>query len=207
MAASGADERRPGRPPLTGGPRPATKVPDTALGRTPGGLARRPRRAAAAGGARAASPVDDRALVESLGRYVPGGSSSEPPPAASGSAGGSPDDAAPHDGAPEPAAAPDEGLTHRVPGAQLPQAGLVPLRGPGGGDLVPPPPIGEYPRTTDGVPPPVGGARRANHVRQLLASFTAGVERGLAEARSQPAHAPVTGPGSANGNGHAARPG
>jgi hypothetical protein len=73
--------------------------------------------------------------------------------------------------------APPDALTRRVPGAQLPHATVVPLRGG-------PPPGTPRPRlSVDPRPTPARGASKATDVQALLSSFTAGVQRGLDEAR------------------------
>ena len=140
---------------------------------TPGGLARR---APGPGVTSAAAPVDDN-LLAALGRYtsprpVPGAPGQQPggglaPPAASAPA-------------PSPLTPPDA-LTRRVKGAQLPQSAMISLRG---GRVEPPP--------RPALDPLSPGASKATDVQALLSSFTAGVRRGLDEARQRAAHA--TGP-------------
>ncbi len=150
---------------------------------TPGGLARR------APGPRvtsAAAPVDDN-LLAALGRYTsprpapgapdqqPGGGLAPPTPSAP-----APSPQAPAGPAPSPLTPPDA-LTRRVRGAQLPQAAMISLRG---GRVAPPP--------RPALDPLSPGASKATDVQALLSSFTAGVRRGLDEARQRAAHA--TGP-------------
>ena len=58
------------------------------------------------------------------------------------------------------------------------------------------------PSRNDPRPTPSGGASRATDVQTLLSSFTAGVQRGLDEARQRSARPTVdAGPTGANGNG------
>jgi hypothetical protein len=132
-----------------------------------------PRRTPAAHDASAPGRVDDRAVLAALGRYAP-------------------EAAAPHQGTPDPRAsplAPPDALTRRVKGAQLPPSAVVSLRG---GRVDPPP------RRAD-VPTP--GASKATDVQSLLTSFTAGVQRGLEDARRRASGrtsgpVPVVGPGT-----------
>ena len=65
-----------------------------------------------------------------------------------------------------------------MPGAQLPQAHVVSLRG------------GRR-RGSTPAPRPAGGASKATDVQTLLSSFTAGVQRGLEEARLRAERATV----------------
>jgi signal transduction histidine kinase len=98
--------------------------------------------------------IDDATLLATLGRYGP------TPADATAHGSTSPIDASP----PYPPPA----LTRRVKGAQLPDASIMPLRGG--------PPLPRQPR-------PNMQSSRANDVQALLAGFTAGVQRGLDEAR------------------------
>jgi hypothetical protein len=70
---------------------------------------------------------------------------------------------------------PPDALTRRVRGAQLPQASVVSLRG------------GRVDRRAPAarLPP---GASKATDVQTLLTNFTAGVQRGLEEARQRDPH-------------------
>ncbi len=72
-----------------------------------------------------------------------------------------------------------------MPGAQLPHADVVSLRR--GGPAPPPPPR----PAVDPRPTPAGGASKATDVQTLLSSFTAGVQRGLEEARLRAERSPV----------------
>jgi hypothetical protein len=90
---------------------------------------------------------------------------------------------------------PPEELARRVRGAQLPQTGVVPLRNGGGADGGPAPVPPRPPDRPPARPAPTPGVDRASAVQALLTNFTAGVQRGLAEARRQPVY-----PGS-NGTG------
>ena len=184
----------PGEPPLTGGPR-TTRVPDTGLGRTPGGLARRTPLPA---DRPSPAPTDDHALLQALGRYAPSTPPTRPPGPAPATRSAPTDPAGvpplpsrrpagPPPAAPSPTrpplggtrggsggSGPDDGLARRVPGAQLPQAGVVPLRRTDSGatPAVPAP----APSRNDPRPTPAGGASRATDVQTLLSSFTAGVQ-------------------------------
>jgi hypothetical protein len=91
---------------------------------------------------------------------------------------------------------PPEELARRVRGAQLPQTGVVPLRNGGGADGGPAPVSPRPPDRPPARPASTPGLDRASAVQALLTNFTAGVQRGLAEARRQPVY-----PGS-NGTGH-----
>jgi hypothetical protein len=175
-------------------------VPDAGLGRTPGGLVRRARQTPAASDPPGPAPVDDQTLVEALGRYVPRG-----PTPPSPAAGGPP----PGAGAPDGPGAPG-GLTRRVPGAQLPEDQVVPLRGgglgpTGGSRSAPRSPVGRS--GGRGALDRLSAAseqRRAHDVQTLLSDFTAGVQRGLADARRQLPPSSAVGHPAPNGNGHTA---
>ena len=155
-----------GREPLPSGPPQAAIWP-----RSLAPTARTGNGQPAAGG-RAGRPRDEDVLA-ALGRYGP-----EPqPPPGNGGLGGP---GAPSPGQPEP-------LTRRVPGAQIPETGVVRLRGDGlvGATNAP---AGPAPR-----PSPAAHSAAAD-VQSLLTSFTAGVRRGLEEANA-----------SGNGHGHGDR--
>jgi hypothetical protein len=77
-----------------------------------------------------------------------------------------------------PPVTPSDALTRRVRGAQLPQTSVVSLHGRG-----PRPRTGIGPSPTARAPL-TPGPSRATDVRTLLTSFTAGVQRGLADARN-----------------------
>jgi signal transduction histidine kinase len=153
----------PSGPRIVGGPRPTASEVTGQLPRTAGGLARRaptsPRPPLAA--------VDDQTLLQALRRYAPRSSTGPPAP---------PDATTPSlaDGGASPLTPPDA-LVRRVPGAQLPQAEVISLRGRG--------PAGASHPGIDPRPTPAGGASKATDVQTLLSSFTAGVQRGLQEAR------------------------
>ncbi len=102
--------------------------------------------------------VDDQTLLSALGRYAP----QRPAPVHSDQQG-------------SPLTPPDA-LTRRVRGAQLPQAAVVSLRG---GRVEAPP------QRAVGAATP--SASKATDVQSLLSSFTAGVQRGLEEARQRAA--------------------
>ncbi|MDD9369949.1 MAG: hypothetical protein PV358_07545, partial [Acidimicrobiales bacterium] len=81
---------------------------------------------------------------------------------------------------------PPDALTQRARGAQLPRTSVISLHGRRGGDR---------PATTaadpsappsgpSGHPPLTPGASKATDVQTLLANFTAGVQRGLFDARA-----------------------
>ena len=80
---------------------------------------------------------------------------------------------------------PPDALARRVPGAQLPHAQVISLRGGGPAPAPAPRPA------VDPRPTPPGGASKATDVQTLLSSFTAGVQRGLEEARLRAERAPV----------------
>ncbi|HEX5366981.1 MAG TPA: hypothetical protein VFW63_10025, partial [Acidimicrobiales bacterium] len=154
----------PGTDPAGGGDRPATgpaPEPAVAVAATMapgiGGVPPLPARVRPDGPPRTAGP----------GRLGAGTGGVEP-------VGVEPGDAGPAR-APMPAGA--GVLARRVPGAQLPQAGLVPLRR-GGGE-----PSGPLPVPAGGQPGPAvatsTAADRASEVYALLSDFTAGVQRGL----------------------------
>ena len=158
-------------PRIVGGPRPTASEVTGELPRTPGGLARRTPASQRPPGGR----VDDQTLLQALGRYAPTGRAGAPaPPAAptppSVERGASP-------------LTPPDALARRVPGAQLPHAHVISLRG---GSTAPAPRPAFDPRPT-----PAGGASRATDVQTLLSSFTAGVQRGLEEARLRAERATV----------------
>jgi hypothetical protein len=90
-------------------------------------------------------------------------------------------------GRPGPGRRAPQPLTRRVPGAQMPETGVVRLRGDGlvGATNAP---VGPAPRPT-----PAAHSAAAD-VQSLLTSFTAGVRRGLEEANA-----------TGNGRGHARR--
>jgi hypothetical protein len=114
--------------------------------------------------------IDDPGLLAALERYGPGRSG---PPSTGGPRTGGPGRPG---GGPEP-------LTRRVRGAQLPRTTLTPLRGsPGGPGAASPPPV-TAPTPPVGWSAPWAAPRPAADVQDLLARFTAGVQRGLDEAR------------------------
>ncbi len=80
---------------------------------------------------------------------------------------------------------PPDALARRVPGAQLPHAQVISLRGGGPAPAPAPRPA------VDPRPTPAGGASKATDVQTLLSSFTSGVQRGLEEARLRAEQAPV----------------
>jgi hypothetical protein len=170
---------------------------------TASGLSRRipgPR----AGSARAAT--GDQAVVAALGRYAPPAPGpavppvpdpgapapfSHPAPAATPPAPVAPAMVPPAPAVPETSPlTPPDALTRRVKGAQLPETSVVSLRD----DHTEPPHFRALARA---VPSPVPS--RATDVQRLLTSFTAGVQRGLEDARQQATHrtsgpVPVVGP-------------
>jgi signal transduction histidine kinase len=153
-----------GRDPVPSGPPPAAIWPRSLAPNARTG------NAVPTSGQAGARPRDED-LLAALGRYAPG---AEPGGAANGGPGG-PGGASP--GQPEP-------LTRRVPGAQMPETGVVRLRGDGlvGATNAP---VGPAPRPT-----PAAHSAAAD-VQSLLTSFTAGVRRGLEEANA-----------TGNGRGH-----
>jgi hypothetical protein len=142
----------------------------------------------------------DQAVLDALARYAPPGSGAGTGPAPSyapPAPGPSPLSAttgpvapvppAPSDAASSPLTPPDA-LTRRVKGAQLPQTAVVSLHR----DRRHTPPAGyEAPAYAPPAPPaparaattPAPGSSRATDVQSLLTSFTAGVQRGLDDAR------------------------
>jgi signal transduction histidine kinase len=157
----------PGIPTAGGGPVPTGAPPASIWPRSLAPTARTGNGVPTSGQA-GARPRDEDVLA-ALGRYGP---RPQPAPAANGGD-GHPGGASP--GRPEP-------LTRRVPGAQMPETGVVRLRGDGlvGATNAP---VGPAPRPT-----PAAHSAAAD-VQSLLTSFTAGVRRGLDEA-------------NATGNGH-----
>jgi signal transduction histidine kinase len=99
--------------------------------------------------------IDDPTLLRAIERFGPSWS---PPP---------------------PAGAAREALTRRVKGAQLPRSAMTPLRG----ERIPPRVAPSTPVTAYRPAPSPLGPRPATDVQALLASFTAGVQRGLHDAR------------------------
>ena len=176
------DPRGPGLPrrPIPMGPAGPAGVP---TGTPPAGLWPRPGAGGPGRGASRPAPPrpDDSALIRSLGRYGP------PPAAAQGPASAPP--------------APGR-LTQRVRGAQLPNAGLTPLhaedRLPGGAPGVPGAP--GAPGRPAGLRPTPAAHASAADVQSLLTSFSAGVQKGLAETR-RPGGPPPSGPPPSNGAG------
>ncbi|MBN2623001.1 MAG: hypothetical protein JXA83_06530, partial [Acidimicrobiales bacterium] len=191
-----APDRNPGAPfPPGGDPRhtaPGRPVPEPPAppASTRSGLARRtpvPRVLSAP------PPAEDAALLSALGRYAPGarsGPARPVAPSAPGPSGDRPREAPPlpHRADPAPPGpsdspfTPPDALTRRVKGAQLPRSTVVSLHGEGR--------QGSGHRTARGRAPEPS---RAADVQSLLSSFTAGVQRGLDEAR-QRAAATGTGP-------------
>jgi signal transduction histidine kinase len=157
-------------------------IPDDAAppaSTTAGGLARRRPGGEAAAPTTGPRPAIDQALIDTWERrHQPRGGRdparrpAEPPPM------------------PAPTnrrrVMPPEELARRVRGAQLPQTGVVPLRSDGGAERGSAP---TPPRPSDRSPAPPAsrpGLARAHAVQALLTDFTAGVQRGLAEARREP---------------------
>jgi signal transduction histidine kinase len=156
-----ATEPTPARPLI----RPFDRVPE-AQARPTGRPAEPPARPrpAAAGPPRGARPVGDdllAALARHGPRVVPQSPGLDPvPPPVPVADGQSP-------------LAPPDALTRRIRGAQLPRTAVVSLRG----DPPPAPTRAASPGAFDPVP------ARAAEMRALLTSFSAGVQRGLEEAR------------------------
>jgi translation initiation factor IF-2 len=132
--------------------RPIPMGPAAPTGAPPPGLWPRSGAGRLGGGPTRPAPPrpDDRSLLDALGRYAPPGGAPDPGPA-------------------RPPATP---LTQRVRGAQLPQTGVVPLRGDGGG-----------PAGAGASRPSAAAHASAADVQSLLTNFSAGVQRGLAESR------------------------
>jgi signal transduction histidine kinase len=172
-------------PRAAGGPRPgpgAAAHASERVDQTASGLAKRTPRS----GADAPSPPapSDQALLSALGRHVRRGGDPRgvaptssprhfaPPSPAYQSPPGAPP---PSPGA-SPFSAPDS-LSRRVKGAQLPPTGLVPLRGRRDESK-----RRSTPAAASGAP-----SSSAMDVHSLLTSFSAGVQRGLDEARQRSA--------------------
>jgi signal transduction histidine kinase len=196
-------DRRTGPVPVTDpAPPPAGAAPPPAPApTTASGLARR---SPLARSAPAPAPAHDDAVVAALGRYARPSAPSSPQaptppvpaptsaraPLASRSA--PPDVPTPSFGAPaESPMAPQDALTRRVRGAQLPQTTVTTLRR--GSDH---PPASRARRTP--TQPPSDAA----DVQSLIASFTAGVQRGLDEARGRAADQSPGGDRSSGPIGH-----
>jgi signal transduction histidine kinase len=186
-----ARERGPAGP--NGAPAPGADAPVTASGLS--------RRTPAARSRTVPAAADDQAVLDALARYAPPGSGAGTGPAASYAPTGptpsplssttgptAPVPPAPTDAASSPLTPPDA-LTRRVKGAQLPQTAVVSLHR----DRRHTPPAGyEAPAYAPPAPPaparaatttPAPGSSRATDVQSLLTSFTAGVQRGLDDAR------------------------
>jgi signal transduction histidine kinase len=161
--APSAPAARQGVGPL--GPFGPPRVSSSPDGMTAGGLARR---RSTGSHRRVPTVIDDPDLLARLERYGPGPGTGGPGPAA------------PPAGGPAP-------LTRRVRGAQLPRTTLTPLRGaPGVAGAEPPAPAPApitSPTPAVGWSAPWAAPRPAADVQDLLARFSAGVQRGLDEAR------------------------
>jgi hypothetical protein len=161
----------PSGPRIVGGPRPTASEVTGELPRTPGGLARR----TPTGQRPPVAKVDDQTLLQALRHYAPAPPAGAPAPPAAPTT-------FPAERGASPLTPPDA-LARRVPGAQLPQAHVISLRGGG--------PSAASRPAVDPRPTPAGGASKATDVQTLLSSFTAGVQRGLEEARQRAERATV----------------
>jgi signal transduction histidine kinase len=161
----------PSGPRIVGRPRPTASEVTGELPRTAGGLARR----APTSQRPPAARLDDQTLLQALGRYASTPPANAPAPPAAPTP-------FPAERGASPLTPPDA-LARRVPGAQLPDAHVVSLRGGG--------PSAASRPAVDPRPTPAGGASKATDVQTLLSSFTAGVQRGLEEARLRAERATV----------------